>query len=108
MPPRWVEETFQSGRFGPTLKLRIDLHGVSSDGPGKHRTAIRWEWIKQVTVLPHGVVVNSDRATVTFPAGVFGLEPEALAERLVKAGSIFERAEIIGGMSRSEPDPTTS
>ena len=98
-----VEETIRSGRFGSTIRLRIDLHGVSSFGPGKHHTAIRWEWIERITPAQHGVVVVSDAHEIVLPSGTFGLEPAVLAERLEQAGSIFDRADIIAELSRSTP-----
>ncbi len=100
-----VEAIVRTGRFGPTLRLRVDLHGVSSFGPGKHRTLIRWEWIERITADQHGVVVTSDKGELAFPAGVFGLPPEALAERLEKAGSIFQRADVIAELSRTAEGP---
>lgn len=101
MTARSVEETVRAGRFGPTLRLRIDLHGVSSFGPGRHRALIRWEWIEKVASHPHGVVVTSNRDKIVLPSGVFGLEPAALAERLERAGSIFMRADIIDELSQT-------
>ncbi|MHB1535923.1 MAG: hypothetical protein ACYC1D_15205 [Acidimicrobiales bacterium] len=104
MGQRSAEEVVRSGRFGPTLRLRVDLHGVSSFGPGKHHTLIRWEWVEKITPDAHGVVVTSANGNVVFPSGAFGLEPEALAERLGRAGSIFARAEIIAGLGSPEAD----
>lgn len=104
MVQRAVEEMVRAGRFGVTLRMRVDLHGVSSFGPGKHHTLIRWEWIQRITAEPHGVIVGAANGEIVFPAGVFGLEPAALAERLEQAGSIFERADIIAELGRGEPD----
>jgi hypothetical protein len=98
-----VEETVRSGRLGPTVRLRIDLHGVSSFGPGKHHTAIRWEWIERITTAQHGVIVTSDAHEIVLPSGTFGLEPAVLAERLEKAGSIFERADVLDELGRTTP-----
>ncbi|MDQ6783859.1 MAG: hypothetical protein M3063_10525 [Actinomycetota bacterium] len=105
MSRRAIEELVRAGRFGPTVRLRIDLHGVSSFGPGTHRTLIRWEWIERVVVHNDGVVITSARGEVVFPSGVFGLDPPALAERLEGAGSIFRRADILDELSRTETDP---
>lgn len=71
-----VEEVIRSGRFGATLRLRVDLHGV---------------------------VVTSDSEEIVFPSGVFGLDPPALAERLEQAGSITRRADVIAELGRTEP-----
>ncbi|MDQ6838877.1 MAG: hypothetical protein M3137_11235 [Actinomycetota bacterium] len=105
MSRRAIEEQVRAGRFGPIVRLRIDLHGVSSFGPGSHRTLIRWEWIESVVVHNHGVVVTSARGEVVFPSGVFGLAAPALAERLEEAGSIFRRADVIDELSRTGTDP---
>ncbi len=83
-------------RFGPKLLLRVDLHGVSSAGPGDNRTAIRWEWIEEITTGAEGVEVRSTSERVTFPPGAFGFDPPALAQRLEEARSIVRRPEIIG------------
>lgn len=93
----------RSGRSGPTLRLRIDLHGVSSFGPGKHHTLIRWEWIEAVTADQHGVIVTSEDSEIVLPRGAFGLDPAVLAEQIGRAGSIVHRADIIEGLARAEP-----
>lgn len=101
MSPRVVEEMIRSGRFGRTLRLRIDLHGVSTFGPGSHRTLIRWEWITRISARNHGVVIESDKQEIVFPSGSFGLEPAALAERLTEAGSIFKRADVLEALHQA-------
>ncbi len=93
----------RSGRFGPDVRLRIDLHGVSCFGPGSHRSLIRWEWIERITPGPHGVVVVSGKDEIVIPSGAFGLEPAALAERLQRAGSIHARADIIAELGLTRP-----
>ena len=85
-------------RFGPKVKLRVDLHGVSSFGPGDTRTLIRWEWIEGIEV-DDGVVVRSARDEVRFPPGCFGLDPEVLAQRLDAARSIVDRTDVIGELN---------
>ena len=85
-------------RFGPKVTLRVDLHGVSSFGPGDTRALIRWEWIDDISV-DDGVVVRSVTDEVRFPAGCFGFEPEALAQRLEAARSIVHRTEVIGELN---------
>lgn len=95
MGQRAVEEEVRVRRFGAKVRLRVDLHGVSSFGPGKHRKLIRWEWIESITSSPHGVVISSDQHEVVFPSGSFGLEPGGLAARLERGRSIFERADIL-------------
>ncbi|MGH9078416.1 MAG: hypothetical protein ACRDY0_13375 [Acidimicrobiales bacterium] len=105
MARRVAEELVQAGRCGPTVRLRVDLHGVSSFGPGNHHTLIRWEWIQRIVPDTHGVIVGGKDNEVVFPAGVFGLAPSELAEQLVRADSIFERADVIaelGGITDEE------
>ena len=101
MGGRVVEQKIQAGRAGTTVRLRVDLHGVSTFGPGKHHTLIRFEWITAITSSSHGVVVESDHYRVIFPAGAFGLEPAALADRLEQARSIFARADVLEELSIS-------
>ena len=95
MPRRVVEETVSLGRFRSKRRMRVDLHGVSSFGPGSHHEVIRWEWITQITSSSHGVTVDASRGQIVFPAGVFGLAPEDLAARLEQARSIFERGDVL-------------
>jgi len=96
MLQRVAEHVIRPRRFGPKLLLRVDLHGVSSNGPGDQRTAIRWEWIEDITVGEDSVEVRSATDTVRFPSGAFGFDPAALGQRLQEARSITRRPEIIG------------
>ncbi len=85
--------------FGPEVLFRVDLHGVSTFGPGDQRTLIRWEWVETITVEDGSVHVRSATEHVTLPSGAFGLQPDALASRLEEARSIARRPEIIGELS---------
>ena len=102
---RVVEETIRAGRFGRTVRLRIDLHGVSTFGPAAHHAVIRWEWITSISASEHGVTVESPKGEIVLPARAFGLEPAALAARLEEAGSIFKRPEVLEELSRSASAP---
>ena len=93
---RVAEHVMRSRMFGPRIRFRVDLHGVSSFGPGEERTLIRWEWIETIAVGDESVVVTSSNEEVTFPSGAFGFAPPDLAERLEAARSITRRPEIIG------------
>ena len=93
---RVAEHVMRSRMFGPRIRLRVDLHGVSTFGPGEERTLIRWEWIEAIAVEGESVVVTSARDQVTFPSGAFGFAAPDLAERLEAARSITRRPEIIG------------
>lgn len=95
---RIAEQQIRGRRFGPRLRLRVDLHGVSLFGPGNQHRAIRWEWIEDIT-SGDAVVVRSANDIITIPAGTFGLAPSALAERLESAKSIVRRADVIGELS---------
>ena len=86
--------------FGPKVVVRVDLHGISSFGPGDARTLIRWEWIEDIAV-DGGVVVRSSNDRVELPPGAFGLDPEALAERLEAARSIVHRTDVIAELNAS-------
>ena len=90
----------RAGRLGPKLRMRVDLHGLSTFGPGTHHALIRWEWVTEISHSQHGVVVDSPNAQIVFPTGVFGLEPAALAELLEQARSIFKRGDIIEELGR--------
>lgn len=87
-------------RFGPKLRFRVDLHGVSMFGPGEARTMLRWEWIEGIDGSGKGVVVRSATDALTIPPQAFGLTSGALAERLEAARSITNRSEVIGELSR--------
>lgn len=104
MSPRVAEEVVRSGSsagLAGLVRLRVDLHGVSTFGPGDRRTLIRWEWIEEISCEPHSVVVHSDRHEIVFPSGTFGIGPQALAELLAKAGSILQRADVIAELARN-------
>lgn len=96
MLQRVAEHVMRIRRFGPKVLLRVDLHGVSSNGPGDQRTAIRWEWIEDISVSESAVEVRSATDLVTFPTGAFGFDAAALGQRLREARSITRRPEIIG------------
>lgn len=89
----------RSRRFGPKILLRVDLHGVSSFGPGDRKTLIRWEWVEEVKLGDGGVDVCSSHDHVLFPPGAFGFESALLADRLQEARSITRRPEIIGELA---------
>jgi hypothetical protein len=99
MAQRVAEHVMRSRRFGPKILLRVDLHGVSSFGPGDKKTLIRWEWVEAVSLDGDGVDVRSATEHVRFPPGAFGFEPQKLAERLEEARSITRRPEIIGELA---------
>ncbi len=84
---------------GGMQRLRVDLHGVATFGPGDAHTAIRWEWIVNLAAGEDEVVVDSARATITIPAGTFDLTPSALVAQLERARSITERTDVIDELS---------
>ena len=86
----------RSRLFGPKIRYRVDLHGVSCFGPGEERTLIRWEWVDTIGVEEGAVVVASTKDRVAFPSGAFGFSARDLAERLEAARSITDRPEVIG------------
>ena len=93
---RVAEHVMRSRMFGPRIRLRVDLHGVSTFGPGEARTLIRWEWVETIAVSEGSVVVSSAKDRVSFPSGAFGFSAPDLAERLEAARSITRRPEVIG------------
>jgi hypothetical protein len=100
--PRAVAEHLVRGRLWQgRRKVRVDLHGVSLFGPGSRRQLIRWEWVESIDV-EGSVIVRSSAETITLPAGSFGLEPDALAERLRAARSIVERPDVIESLAGGE------
>lgn len=96
MSQRVAEFEMRTKRFGPKLRFRVDLHGVSVFGPGNEHLLIRFEWIESIAVEDGAAVVRSLYDEIRFPAGAFGLNPDALAERLGDARSIDRRADVIG------------
>lgn len=98
MAQRVADFVVRRRRFGPKVTLRVDLHGVSTFGPGDQRALIRWEWITDISVA-EGVVVRSSKERVEFPPGSFGMAPAALAERLEEARSIEHRTDVIAGLN---------
>ncbi len=98
MAHRVAEHRFRPGLFGRTLRLRVDLHGVSLFPPGGDHTLIRWEWIESIDVAD-GVVVRAANAEITFPRGAFRRSPEELANQLREAVGIDRRAEVIASLS---------
>lgn len=102
MGRRVVEQLITPRGAAAAIRVRVDLHGVSTFGPGSDHAVIRWEWIKGIAAEPHGVAVTSANCTIVLPAGIFGLSPETLAARLVEAGSIFERGDVIEALAESQ------
>lgn len=99
MYARMVEAMVRPGHRGPTCKIRIDLHGISTFGPGEHYTQIRWDQLTAITPDMHGVTITSPRIEMVIPRGAFGPEPIVLAEKLEAARSIFDRADVIAELS---------
>ncbi len=100
-PGRVAEHVLRSRPFGPKVRLRVDLHGVSMFPPDGRHTLIRWEWIEGIH-LDDGVEVRSPTSQVKFPAGAFGVAPEELAGLLEQARSIEGRADVIEQLSRPQ------
>lgn len=84
---------------GGIQRLRVDLHGVAIFGPAGEHCAIRWEWIEHLIESDDELVVRSAEASITIPAGAFGLTPLALAAQLARARSIVERTDVIAELS---------
>ena len=91
---RAAEHMVRSSPFGPKLRLRVDLHGVSVFGPGDERTLIRWEWIEHIAV-GRGVEVRSANSEIALPPGAFGVPPQTLCQLLEDARSLEARADVI-------------
>jgi hypothetical protein len=98
MGARVVEEVVRVGRSGPVQRLRIDLHGISSFGPGEHHSLIRWERLCEISADAHGVTVSSPTGRIVLPTGVFGIRPVDLAEKLEEARSIFKRPDVLASL----------
>lgn len=103
MGKRVAEHAARGRLFGPKVRFRVDLHGVSRFGPGDERTMIRWEWITEIVDDGAGVVVRSHDSEVVFPSGAFGLASTALAERLSAARAIERRTDVIGELDDQGP-----
>ena len=99
MAQRVAEHRLRSRLFGPKLRLRVDLHGVSVFGPGDQHSVIRWEWVENISVEGQEVVVRSASAEIRLPRGAFRMDPNALAELLLQADSITNRPDVIGRLS---------
>lgn len=99
MPRRVAEHVMRARRLGPKLRLRVDLHGVSSFGPGEEHTLIRWERIQEITPSAGGVDVVASTASITLPPGAFGLDPESLAQELRQASVHEMRGDVIGRLA---------
>lgn len=98
MGQRVAEDLVRPRRFGPKVRLRVDLHGVSMFGPGEQRTMIRWEWVEAIDVSDD-VTVRSATDSVRFPHGAFGVDVTTLARRLEEARSIESRTEAISALN---------
>jgi len=95
-----AEHVIRPRRFGPKIRFRVDLHGISSFGPGDEHTLIRFEWVESIEADAAGtVVVRSSTESVRLPPGAFGLEPTELAQRLEEARSIQRRPDVIGQLT---------
>lgn len=103
MPRRVAEHEVRGRLFGPRRRLRVDLHGVSSFGPGDEHTLIRWERIEAIEAESDGVHVNAANARLTLPPGTFGLDPPVLAERLREASDHVQRGDVIAQLAGDEP-----
>lgn len=95
---RAAEHVLQTRPFGPKLRLRVDLHGVSVFGPGEQRTLIRWEWMQAIEP-GDGVTIRSASAELKLPAGAFGLSAAALCDWLLAARSLDKRPELIAQLA---------
>lgn len=82
------------GPSHPSLRVRVDLHGVSCSGAGMARELIRWEWIEQIS-SDDGLVVSGGGHQVHLPSGTFGLQPAAMAALLEEARAIDRRPDVI-------------
>jgi hypothetical protein len=97
-----AEDVVRARRFGPRMRVRVDLHGVSTFGRGDERTLIRWEWIERIDAGGGaGVEVTSAKARLVIPPGAFGLDPPALAARLEAARSIVDRPDVLEQLAGS-------
>ncbi len=97
MGKRSVEQLIRSS-CGPAQVLRIDLHGVSLSSADGTRTAIRWEWIEDITGDDE-TVVRAASGTIVIPRGTFAVAPDVLASKLHEAKSIIHRTDVIQELS---------
>lgn len=95
MEARVAEDVVRRGLLRRRLRLRVDLHGVSTFGPGDARTLIRWEAVTRIEA-GDGVTVGSPEGEIRFPPGAFGLEAGELRALLDEARSIERRPAVIG------------
>jgi hypothetical protein len=96
---RVLELTIQAGRLRRPRRVRVDLHGISTFGPGDQHTLIRWEHVEEIVPSQRSVTIRSLQTRITVPAAVFGLEPDQLVHQLEQANSIFERGRILDELS---------
>lgn len=105
MPAAVAEDLVRVRRFSKPVRVRVDLHGVSTfasgDNSESRRTLIRWEWIDTITPGPTGVVVLSADSSLTLPDHSFGLTPDALSRQLESARSIVTRSDVIAELVAS-------
>ncbi|MGH9181976.1 MAG: hypothetical protein ACRD0Q_06735 [Acidimicrobiales bacterium] len=101
---RRVAEYSTGGRFlKPRRLVRVDLHGVSTFGPGNEHTLIRWERIGDIVAGPDGVEIVTAAERLHLPAGSFRLAPEELAAQLRRAADRDERGEVIDELAGDSP-----
>ena len=92
---RRVAEHSTGGRFRSKRLVRVDLHGVSTFGPGDEHTLIRWERIEDIVAGPGGVEVVTSTVRLSLPSGAFGLLPDVLAGQLRRAADPDDRGVVI-------------
>lgn len=93
---RRVAEHNIGGRFLKAKRLvRVDLHGVSTFGPGDEHLLLRWERIEDIVAGPEGVDVVTAKERLHVPAGAFRLSPDALAAQLRRASDPDARGVVI-------------
>ncbi|MEO6120625.1 MAG: hypothetical protein ABIW46_03425 [Acidimicrobiales bacterium] len=91
-----MAEYSTGGRFRkPKLLVRVDLHGVSTFGPGDQHTLVRWERIEDIVAEHEGVDIVTAAERLHLPSGSFGLSPAALAAQLKRASERDERGHVI-------------
>lgn len=98
VPPmrRVAEHTTATGLLRRRqLLVRVDLHGVSTFGPGDEHTLIRWERIEDIVSSPGGVEVVTSAGRLQLPPAAFGLSVDALVVQLRRAADPDERGVVI-------------